>query len=426
MVTYLSHEHNCVLLSLGKKVNNFVNNFFLDNLKYTGYPLFHTIIAHGFLITLPRNWLVKIHGWSLIRKASRKEAKMITKKVSILGKLALVVFVCGLFIINCPNTAQSDSPKISWRLQSAYPPPEELFPGVPGAYGQALKLARMVEEASNGRFKIEVYPSGALFKTPEVFNAVSTGAIEMAWAAPLYWGGKFPEAAVQFGLPGYMVSYQQAKKMVWETDWLKILRRNYKNHGVYLLADTEVAQYNMILNFPCRRVSDLKGKKIRSAGMFSKAMKLWGGVPVKTEPTEIYIAIQRGTIDGTLYPAYSGITYKLFEVAKYATWPGLSAPLQISMIANLEAYNKLPQEYRDLLNRQARKWSEWCYDVRGPAVDRYVKEHGEKDFGAEMIYFTPETIAEFLQLSEPIWTDYEKRSDDCAKLAELLKKAKGF
>lgn len=351
---------------------------------------------------------------------------MQTKKVRILGMVSLFMFVCGLFILNCPDTALSDSPKISWRLQSAYPPPEELFPGIPGAYGQAVKLARMVGEASNGRFKIEVYPAGALFKTRAVFNAVSTGAIEMAWAAPLYWGGKFPEAAVQFGLPGYMVSYQQAKKMVWETDWLRILRRNYEKHGVYFLADTEVAQYNMILKFSCRRVSDLKGKKIRSAGMFSKALKLWGGVPVKTEPAEIYIALQRGTIDGTFYPAYAGITYKLFEVAKYATWPGLSAPLQISMIANLAAYNKLPQEFKDLLNRQARKWSEWCYDVRGPAVDQYVKEHGEKDFGAKMIYFTPETVAEFLRLSEPIWTNYEKRSEDCARLAELLRKAKGF
>jgi TRAP-type C4-dicarboxylate transport system substrate-binding protein len=255
---------------------------------------------------------------------------------------------------------------------------------------------------------------------------VGTGAIDMAWAAPLYWGGKFPEAAVEFGLPGYMVAYGQAKKMVWETDWLKILRKVYEKHGVYLLADTEVAQYNMILKFPCHKPSDLKGKKVRAAGMMAKAIKLWGGVPVKTEPSEIYIALQRGTIDGTLYPAYAGITYKLFEVAKYATWPGLTAPLQISMIVNLESYKKLPQAYKDLLNQQAKKWSEWCYDVRGPAVDKYVRENGPKEFGAEMIDFSPEAVDEFLKLSEPIWASYKEKSQDCARLEELLREAKKF
>ena len=366
------------------------------------------------------------------------------KRFKVLSSLAIILVACLFIFASCAPapaptptptptpkptptpTPKPELPKVSWRMQSAYPPPEELFPGVPGAYGQAKKLAKMVGEASKGNFKIEVYPSGALFKTPEIFDAVSTGAIEIAWAASLYWGGKFPEAAVEFGLPGYMVSYQQAKKMVWETDWLKILNRNYSKHNVYLLEDTEVGQYNMILNFPCHSVSDLKGKKIRASGIWAKAMKLWGAVPVKIEPAEQYMALQRGTVDGIVYPAYSGITYKFFEVAKYATWPGLVGPLQISFIVNMDAYNKLPPEYKDILNEQARKHSAWCYDVRGPAVDKYVREHGPKDFGAEMIDFTPAAIDEFLKLAASLWDEYAAKSADCAKLCELLKKAGTF
>jgi len=349
------------------------------------------------------------------------------KKFMLLFGLLSVVFCFAFVVVMAPvNSALAESPKVSWRLQSAYPPPEELFAGIPGAFGQAVKLAKMVEEASNGNFKIEVYPSSALFKTPELFDAVSTGALQMAWAACSYWGGKIPEAMVQLGLPGYMVTYQQAKKLVWDTDWLKILRPHYEKQNVYLLADTEVSQYNMILNTPVRTVADLKGKKVRATGTFMKAMKLWGGVPVKTEPSEIYVALQRKTIDGTLYPAYSGITYNLFEVAKYATWPGLLGPLQISMIVNMSAYKKLPKEYQNILNEQARKWSQWCYDVRGPAVDKYVREHGPKDYGAVMIDFSPEAIDEFLKLCEPIWAEYAAKSPDCATLLELLKKAKKF
>ncbi|MFP4085256.1 MAG: TRAP transporter substrate-binding protein [Desulfobacteraceae bacterium] len=351
------------------------------------------------------------------------------KRSEILLPLSIFLFILTFLV---PHTylggvaSAENLPQVNWRMQSAYPPPEELFPGIPGAYGQALKLAEMVEKASDGKFKIQVYPAEALFGTREVFNAVKRGAIEMAWAAPLYWGGKMPEAAVQFGLPGYIVSYEQAKKMVWDTDWLRILRRNYEKHGVYLLADTEVGQYNLILDFPCHEPSDLKGKKIRATGMMAKALKLWGGVPVKTEPSEIYVALQRGTIEGVLYPAYSGITYNLFEVAKYAAWPGLSAPLQISMITNMDAYQKLPEAYKELLNEEAEKWSKWCYDVRGPAVDKYVREHGPKDFDAKMIDLGPEAVEKFSELTRPIWATYRKKSEDCAKLQELLKKAGTF
>lgn len=351
---------------------------------------------------------------------------MYGKTIKIVGKLVLLIFLGGLLIVNSSNIASSASPEVTWKLQCSYPPPEEVFPGVPGAYGQALMLAQMVDKASNGRFKIQVFHSGALFKTPEIFNAVSTGAIEMGYAASLYWGGKFPEAAVEFSLPGFMVTYKQAKKMVWETDWLKILRRNYEKHGVYLLADVEVSQYNFILKFPCHRISDLKGKKIRASGMYAKALKLYGAVPVKIEPAEQYMALQRGTIDGILYPAYTGILYKFFEVAKYATWPGLSSPVLVPMIVNLEAYNKLPQEYKNLLNNQAKKWSEWCFDKRGPKADQYIRERGPEDFGAEMIDFTPETIAEFRKLSKPLWKAYEAKSEDCAELIKLLKKANEF
>ena len=345
--------------------------------------------------------------------------------------LTLTLFLFGLSLLSTnfsftDTASAADLPEIKWRLQSAYPPPEELFPGIPGAYGQAVKLAGMVEKASNGKFKIEVYPAGSLFKTREVFNAVSRGAIEMAYSAPVYWGGKMPEAAVQFGLPGFMVTYQQAKKLVWETNWFQILRPNYEKRGVYLLADVEVSQYNMILKFPCHKPEDLKGKKIRASGTMAKAMKLWGGAPVKTEPSEIYIALQRGTIDGTMYPAYAGITYKLFEVAKYATWPGLGAPIFVSMITNFEAYNKLPQAYKNILNEQAEKWSKWCFDVRGPATDKYVREHAKKDFGAEMIDWSPETVNEFLKLSAPIWDGFRKKSADCAALVDLQAQAKNF
>jgi len=317
-------------------------------------------------------------------------------------------------------------PNVNWRMQCAYPPPENLFPGIPGAYGQAVKFAEMVEKATNGKFRIQVFPGGSIFKTPQLFDGVRKGSIEMGYAAPIYWGGKIPEAAVEFGLPGHMVTYQQAKKLIWGTEWLSILRKNYKEHNIYLLADTEISQYNLISNFPCNNASDLRGKKIRATGIIAKAVKLWGGTPVNIEPSEIYVALQRGTIDGAMYPAYSGITYKLFEVANYVSWPGMVAPDHGAMIANMDAYSELPQAYKDALNEQAEKWSKWCFNERGPQVDGYVQKTAPEEYGTEMIHLTPGAIKEFEELSSPLWDNYREKSEDCAKLLDLMLKAKKF
>ena len=347
--------------------------------------------------------------------------------ISKFWKMALIIgtfcFIMNFSGVKEIYAAESDLPKVNWKMQCVYPPPENLFPGIPGAYGQSLMLAKMVEKASKGRFKIQVFHSGSLFKASKLFDAVSTGAIEMGYAVPRYWEGKMPEAAVEFNLPGSMLSYAEAKKLIWESDWLKILRGVYKKHGVYNLGNTEIGQYNMILKFPLHKVSDLKGKKLRATGITAKALIKFGGTPVKIGPAEQYIALQQGIIDGTVFPGYTGITYKFFEVAKYVTWPGIAAPNITSMIVNLEAYDKLPQKYKDLLNNTAKKWSAWNFDVRGPKADEYVMNAGKKDYKATMIKLSPETVAEFRKLSRPLWGTYAAKSDACKKLVGLLEKA---
>jgi L-rhamnose mutarotase len=55
-----------------------------------------------------------------------------------------------------------------------------------------------------------------------------------------------------------------------------------------------------------------------------------------------------------------------------------------------------------------------------------VRENGPKDYKAVMMDLKPETLSDFIKLTQPIWDEYKAKSEDCALLIELLKKAKDY
>ena len=75
--------------------------------------------------------------------------------------------------------------------------------GSPGIHSMAVRFAQTVGDATGGRIKIEVFPSGALVRPFETFDAVSAGVADMYHSTEYYWEKKSPAfnffAAVPFG-----------------------------------------------------------------------------------------------------------------------------------------------------------------------------------------------------------------------------------
>jgi TRAP-type mannitol/chloroaromatic compound transport system substrate-binding protein len=75
--------------------------------------------------------------------------------------------------------------------------------GSPGLQSSAERLAQTIGAASGGRITIDVFPSGALVRPFETFDAVGAGVADMYHSAEYYWEKKLPAfnffAAVPFG-----------------------------------------------------------------------------------------------------------------------------------------------------------------------------------------------------------------------------------
>src|SRR6266581_2219377 len=131
----------------------------------------------------------------------------------------VIAAVAASAIVDAPNIIAQ--PKVQWRMSTAYPPSLDVNQGA------ALRLAKVVEEMSGGRFRIEVFPGGQIMPPFDCFDATSKGTIEAFMGISYYWPARNPAvdpavewfATVPFGMnPEGMAAwyYQGDGLKLWE------------------------------------------------------------------------------------------------------------------------------------------------------------------------------------------------------------------
>src|ERR1700693_546970 len=121
-------------------------------------------------------------------------------------------------IVDAPTVIAQ--PKVQWRMSTTWTPALDMLQGA------AQRLAKVVEETSDGRFRIEVFPGGQIMPPFACFDATSQGTIEAFMASPQYWKDKEPAiewfATIPFGMnpQGMAAWYHQG-------DGLKLMEEAY-------------------------------------------------------------------------------------------------------------------------------------------------------------------------------------------------------
>ena len=241
------------------------------------------------------------------------------------------------------------------RLQSVFPTSSDVTKTMIESF------APMVKERTNGEIDITVYPAGALAKPMETFDSVKRGVLDMAVGTGAYHASKVPEALVEFGLPAsfsgpnfepvaanqmYEFFYKWRDGIVFKT-----LQDVYKKHKVHLLGTGASTGYGIMTNFPIQTLADLKGKKIRTFGLFGQFIQKMGGSPVTISSSEQYLSLQRGTIDGTVYVYQTLETYNLKEVVTHVVYPPAMAVVTINCYANQKVWKKISPENQAIMEK---------------------------------------------------------------------------
>ena len=161
------------------------------------------------------------------------------------------------------------------------------------------EFANMVEERTNGRIQVQIFPNGQLGSENENMEQLMSGVISMTKvSAPGL--ATYNEAYHTFGLP-YIFDSTEDFYHVMDSDQMRDFFLSSGDDGfVTLTYYTSGARSFYTKNKAIRKPEDLKGLKIRVQDMKSQTdmMKALGGVATPMAQGELYTALQQGVVDG--------------------------------------------------------------------------------------------------------------------------------
>ena len=284
--------------------------------------------------------------------------------------------------------------KIRWKMGSTWTPAINLY------YGDK-KMIQYVGEMTNGDFEIKWFPSGSLMKAFEYSDACSKGVVQMAGDWPSYWASKDP--AFDF-LGSFPFGFTNVDYINWMYDWggLELMQELFGQYGMtyFSLGVTPMESGFRTTEKagPIKSIEDYKGKKLRTPSRATIwIMQQVGGSPIKIAGGEIYLGIERGTLDGAEFSS-PGVDWEMgfAEITKYWSVPCWFQPCsQLGTMVNLKAYNKLPKNYQAIL-----KYGCQAAAIRSMAFYEVASARGIEKFVAKGTEIFPLPDSELDKLEE--------------------------
>ena len=267
---------------------------------------------------------------------------------------------------------------------------------------------KTIEEASGGNLTVEL-DKAALGKMEAQYDLIRNGVRDMVWAVPGYTVGRF-ELLQAAELPLLCPNPTVCSPALWK--W-------YTKNG---LAEKEFTDTKLITTFvggpfvvhtmkPVKTLDEARQLKIRASGPSLPGAKALGFNAVPLPPTEVYEAIQKGTVDGAEFPWEAMPSFRINELVKaHLEVPGgLGAPAFV-IIANPKAFENLTPANKAALMKAGgeagaaligKAWTD--ADERGRA--------DAKERGQTIEVLAPPELEKWRQLLTPLTDEWIAKAD---------------
>jgi TRAP-type mannitol/chloroaromatic compound transport system substrate-binding protein len=264
-------------------------------------------------------------------------------------------------------------------------------------------LAEKVAKGSGGNFTIRIGYAETFSKDRENLDSLKLRAIDAAHFCNFYHPGKNP-AYMVFSLPFLPLGDWDVSVKARNTLFAHpALVADMDNWDAMAYASTLLPQYEFMgKGKPPVTLADWKGKRVRAGGGLGDAMEVLGAIKTTTTATEVYTAMERGTMDAASFPyTYSHVSYRIHEIADWYTTNMSPGTAECPIVFSKSAWAKLPEQYRKLINDAKA-------EVDRAQVQAYI-DIDKKNlpmFEARLkgVTYTREQLAEFQRVAgKPVW-----------------------
>ncbi|MEQ9813044.1 MAG: TRAP transporter substrate-binding protein [Azospirillaceae bacterium] len=186
-----------------------------------------------------------------------------------------------------------------------------------------IRIADQVGLVSGGDIELTFYEPGELMPALEVFDAVSTGAVDAGWSTPGYWIGIEPALALFGAVP---FGPESGEYLAWYyfgggQELFEEIYHRYNIHSV--ICGIIAPEASGWFREPIESVEDLNGLVMRFFGLGARVMERMGVSTQLLAGGDIFPALELGTIDATEFsmPAID-LNLGFYQVASHYYFPG--------------------------------------------------------------------------------------------------------
>jgi TRAP-type C4-dicarboxylate transport system substrate-binding protein len=215
--------------------------------------------------------------------------------------------------------------------------------------------ARRIEEQSDGRIKVEIFPSMSLGgKPPELYRQVRDGAADLIFTLIGYTPGVFPRSEV-FELPTVHRGSARATNLAIQ-DAFDLIADDFADLKP-ILVHVHAGNVIHMRKTPVRAVEDLRGLKLRTPSRTGAWMiEAWGAEPVGMPIPALPQALSKGAVDGALVSFEIVPALKLQDLTDYSVVgpDGARFGTVVFLFAmNKDRYEALPDELKAVIDANA-------------------------------------------------------------------------
>ena len=324
-------------------------------------------------------------------------------------KLSFPIFLISCFLIfNLTGCGEVVKEQKTIRLAHALSTSHPVHQGM-------VRMAELVDEKSEGKLQITIFPSQQLGSEREALELLQIGSIGMTKVSSAALENFVPELRV-YSLP-YLFKDEQHILNVLNGEIGKELLLAGEDYWLRGLTYYDAGQRSFYTkDRPIETPEDLQGLKIRvmESQMAVSMVNELGGSPTPISWGELYTALQQGVVDGAENNPPSFLTSRHYEVAQYYSLDEHTMLPDLLIISTLQ-WDNLTEQEKTWVQEAADSSATYQRQIWAEAEEEALEVVQEA--GVEIIYPDKQP---FIEKTQPIYEQYRESDPEFYQLIQRI------
>jgi len=282
------------------------------------------------------------------------------------------------------------------------------------------KFKPLIEEKTNGRYKVEIYPANELGDEAQFTSGARIGSIQMAITGMGLQTANPKVGAVEW--PYLFDSYDQANQILNGKVGDEIAK-SFRELGVEPIAWTANGFRVVSSNRAIENKEEFKGLRLRMPNI-PIFINTGNAMGVNVQPlalSEVFTALEQGVIDGQENPYATLKESALYEVQSHVVETNHMFSPNVYLM-NKEFFDGLDDETKDIVLEAAQESAQYEWKLLQETEERVKEELKEE--GLEIIVPDEKFMKDLRESMEPVYQELYKKYDWAEEFIQLIESEK--